>query len=99
MVMFAKSHPEYVFLSADESPTMGWTAFREDDQGEAQRWTIGLVDAKKTMPSDGFSAAFRDCFKSPGGRQLLCAQLTGRQTLCNPIHTFGGVAQTAEAPA
>lgn len=98
MVSFAKAHPDHVFLSADEAPWMGWTAFHPESPDEGRRWKIGLADAKRTMPADEFGTAFRDCFKSPGGRQLLCAQLTGKQTLCNPVLAFGGVAQTAEAP-
>ena len=85
MRSFAGDNPGAVFLSSDGcGPVMGWTAILED--GTARKWRIGLAAAKRTLPPvDRVGQALHDCFKSPGGRQLLCAQLTGRQRRNNPL--------------
>lgn len=90
MIRFAQDNPDHLFLSSDSHGVMKWTAAREDGRG-AKEWAICLAAAKKTLPALRLvSPAFHDCFKTPAGRQLLCAQLTGRQKLNNPIFALLG---------
>jgi hypothetical protein len=57
-----------------------------EDGTMLREWKIGLSAAKRTLPPvDLVGQTLHGCFKSPGGRQLLCAQLTGRQRKHNPL--------------
>lgn len=86
MRAFAGENPDAIFLSADGcGPIMGWTAISADGV-TLKEWKIGLAAVKRSLPPvDLVGQAFHDCFKSPGGRQLLCSQLTGRQRRNNPL--------------
>lgn len=85
MRSFATENPGATLLSADHAPFMGWVAISADGT-TLKSWRIGLADAKKTIPSESLvGTALHQCFKSPGGRQLLCSQLTGCQRTHNPL--------------